>query len=35
MMRKKARIMSHWAEKIGIEVAIVDSEPPTAGLATE
>jgi hypothetical protein len=24
MMRKKARIMAHWAEKIGAEVAIKD-----------
>jgi hypothetical protein len=26
MMRKKARIMAHWAEKIGAEVAIADKE---------
>jgi hypothetical protein len=26
MMRKKARIMAHWAEKIGAEVAIVPAE---------
>jgi hypothetical protein len=26
MMRKKARIMSHWAQKIGVEIAVADSE---------